>query len=89
MISNEYFGHRAKYDKRTKNNIRRAGFVGSTNHRELINDSDENRFLILTLNGRMDYEVLNKIDMIQFCAEVRQEVIDKGTGCLYNEDDLF
>ncbi len=88
LISNESFGHRAKYDKRTKNNIRRAGFVGSTNHRELINDSDENRFLILTLNGRMDYEVLNKIDMIQFWAEVRQEVIDKGTGCLYNEDDL-
>lgn len=88
LISNESFGHRTKYDKRTKNNIRRAGFVGSTNHRELINDSDENRFLILTLNGRMDYEVINDIDMMQFWAEIRHQVIEDGLDCLYNENDL-
>ena len=88
LISSETFGHRRKYDRLSKGLTRRAGFVGSTNHKELINDSDENRFLILTLNGRMDYDTLNDIDMMQFWAEIRQEVIAKGTECLYNEDDL-
>ena len=88
LISSETFGHRRKYDRLSKGLIRRAGFVGSTNHKELINDNDENRFLILTLNGRMNYDLLNEIDMMQFWGEIRQEVMAKGSECLYNEDDL-
>ena len=44
---------------------------GSTNHKDLLRNKDENRYLIFESNGVMDFELLNSIDFIQFWSQIR------------------
>lgn len=49
----------------------RGVLCGSTNHRDLIRNKDENRYLIFESNGVMDFELLNSIDFIQLWSQIR------------------
>ena len=49
----------------------RGVLCGSTNHRDLIRNKDENRYLIFESNGVMDFELINSIDFIQLWSQIR------------------
>ena len=49
----------------------RGVLCGSTNHRDLLRNKDENRYLIFESNGVMNFELLNSIDFIQFWSQIR------------------
>ena len=49
----------------------RGVLCGSTNHRELVRNKDENRYLIFESNGVMDFDLLNSIDFIQLWSQIR------------------
>ena len=49
----------------------RGVLCGSTNHKDLLRNKDENRYLIFESNGVMDFELLNSIDFIQLWSQIR------------------
>jgi len=88
LISEEVYSQRKKYDKNSQIFERRCAFVGSTNHMEILNDKDETRFLIYTVKGKMDFEVLNSIDMLQLWSQIRYDATYLGKEALFNTEDL-
>jgi hypothetical protein len=88
LISEDSYSQRKKYDRNSKAFKRRCAFAGSTNHEEIMNDNDENRYLIVSVEGLMDFELFKKLDMLQFWAQVRHDLITKGEDCSYNSKDL-
>ena len=88
LISEEVYSQRKKYDRNSQIFERRCAFVGSTNHKEIMNDKDETRFLIYTVKGEMDFEALNSIDMLQLWSQIRHDALYLGFEALFNTKDL-
>jgi hypothetical protein len=88
LISEEVYSQRKKYDRNSQIFERRCAFVGSTNHKEIMNDKDETRFLIYTVKGEMDFEALNSIDMLQLWSQIRHDALYLGVEALFNTKDL-
>ena len=88
LISEEVYSQRKKYDRNSQIFERRCAFVGSTNHKEIMNDKDETRFLIYTVKGEMDFEALNSIDMLQLWSQIRHDATYLGKDALFNTKDL-
>lgn len=88
LISEEVYSQRKKYDRNSQIFERRCAFVGSTNHKEIMNDKDETRFLIYTVKGEMDFEALNSIDMLQLWSQIRHDALYLGADALFNTKDL-
>lgn len=88
LISEEVYSQRKKYDRNSQIFERRCAFVGSTNHKEIMNDKDETRFLIYTVKGEMDFEALNSIDMLQLWSQIKHDALYLGTDALFNTKDL-
>lgn len=49
----------------------RGVLCGSTNHKDLLRNKDENRYLIFESEGVMYFELLNSIDFIQLWSQIR------------------
>ena len=49
----------------------RGVLCGSTNHKDLLRNKDENRYLIFESNDVMDFELLNSINFIQLWSQIR------------------
>lgn len=88
LISSKEISVRLLYQNISQTIPRRASFCGSSNHRELIKDSTENRFLIFELAGVMNFDLFNSIDKFQFWAQIRNIVIQEQEKVHFNLEDL-
>lgn len=71
IISKNSSDGRVLYSDHIKSREWRGVLCGSTNHRELVRNKDENRYLIFESNGVMDFDLLNSIDFIQLWSQIR------------------
>ena len=71
IISKNSSDGRVLYSDHIKSRDWRGVLCGSTNHRELVRNKDENRYLIFESNGVMNFELLNSIDFIQLWSQIR------------------
>jgi hypothetical protein len=59
------------YTELNVTSLNRASFAGTTNHRELLRDKEENRYMIFEVAERMNFESLNNIKYIQLWSQIR------------------
>ena len=71
IISKNSGQSRKLYTDAIKEKEFRGTFCGSTNHRELVRNKNENRYLIFECLDVMDFELLNSIDMVQLWSQIR------------------
>lgn len=71
IISKNTGQNRKLYTDAIKEKEFRGTFCGSTNHRELVRNKDENRYLIFECVDVMNFELLNSIDMLQLWSQIR------------------
>lgn len=88
IISQEDFSKRALYKDTNQNLKRRATFAGTTNYNELLRNENENRYMLFTIKERMNFELLNNIDIMQLWAQIRDEVIQRKEECMIGINDL-
>ena len=88
IISQEDFSKRALYKDTNQNMKRRATFAGTTNYSELLRNENENRYMLFTIEKRMDFDLLNSIDIMQLWSQIRDEVILKKQESMITVDDL-
>lgn len=75
----------------TETNVHReffATFCGSTNHRELIKERAETRFLIFAVKEKMDFEAINNIDYMQLWSQVRHLCLKGSPKNFIGPDEL-
>jgi hypothetical protein len=87
IISEDTYSQRKKYSRNSKTYKRRSAFTGTTNHEEIMNDNDENRYLIINIAGFMDFKLFESLDMLQFWAQVRNNILKLGKDSLLNNED--
>ena len=66
----------------------RGVLCGSTNHRDLLRNKDENRYLIFESNGVMNFELLNSIDFIQFWSQIRHLCLKENELLVFDSSYL-
>jgi predicted P-loop ATPase len=88
IISQEDFSKRALYKDANQNLKRRATFAGTTNYNELLRNENENRYMLFTIEERMDFNLLNSIDIMQLWSQVREEIIEDNEHSLLGVNDL-
>ena len=88
IISSQVVSKRALYKDTNENLKRRCTFAGTTNYDELLRNDKENRYMIFTINEKMDFELLNSIDIMQLWCQIREEVIKYGEKVFFNSEDL-
>ena len=88
IISNDSLSTRALYSNTIKNVKRRAAICGSTNHGEILRQDDENRYLVMEIEGVMDFDLLNSIDYMQLWAQARAMFLANKRDSLFNQSDL-
>ena len=88
IISNDSLSTRALYSNTIKNVKRRAAICGSTNHGEILRQDDENRYLVMEIEGVMDFDLLNSIDFMQLWAQARAMFLANKRDSLFNQSDL-
>jgi len=88
LISKDTITNRALYSNSTENLTRRAAICGSTNHNEILRNDDENRYLIFSLYGKMNFESLNSINFIQLWRQVAEVFYENGSRSLFKNEDL-
>ncbi|MEN8858227.1 MAG: BT4734/BF3469 family protein [Flavobacteriaceae bacterium] len=71
IISKKNSDKRVLYTDNISNKEWRGVLCGSTNHKELIRNNDENRYLIFESNGVMNFDLINSIDYIQLWSQIR------------------
>jgi hypothetical protein len=67
---------------------RRAAICGSTNHGEILRKDDENRYLVMEIEGIMDFNAINSIDYLQLWVQARAEFFSDTKGSVFNNNDL-
>ena len=75
----------------TETNVHRefyATFCGSTNHRELIKEKAETRFLIFGVKEKMDFEAINNTDYMQLWSQVRHLCLKENPKNFIGPDEL-
>ena len=88
IISQQVVSKRALYKDTNENLKRRSTFAGTTNYNGLLRNDKENRYMIFTITEKMDFELLNSLDIIQLWCQVRQEVIKYKEKMFFNSEDL-
>jgi len=88
IISQEDFSKRALYKDTNQNLKRRATFAGTTNYKELLRNENENRYMPFTIAERMDFDLLNSLDIMQVWSQIRDEVIRFKDKSMIHVDDL-
>ena len=88
IISQEDFSKRALYKDTNQNLKRRATFAGTTNYKELLRNENENRYMLFTIAERMDFDLLNSLDIMQVWSQIRDEVIKFKDKSMIRVDDL-
>ena len=88
IISQEDFSKRALYKDTNQNLKRRATFAGTTNYKELLRNENENRYMLFTIAERMDFDLLNSLDIMQIWSQIRDEVIRFKDKSMIRVDDL-
>ena len=88
IISQEDFSKRALYKDTNQNLKRRATFAGTTNYKELLRNENENRYMLFTITERMDFDLLNSLDIMQLWSQIRDEVIRFKDKSMIHADDL-
>ena len=88
IISQEDFSKRALYKDTNQNLKRRATFAGTTNYKELLRNENENRYMLFTIAERMDFDLLNSLDIMQVWSQIRDEVIRFKDKSMIRVDDL-
>ena len=88
IISNDSIATRGLFKDHTKNIKRRAAICGSTNHGEILRQDDENRYLVMEIEGVMDFDLLNSIDFMQLWAQARAMFLANKRDSLFNQSDL-
>ena len=71
IISQTHTNRRRMYTELNVTSLNRASFAGTTNHRELLRDKEENRYMIFEVAERMNFESLNNIKYIQLWSQIR------------------
>ena len=88
IISQQVVSKRALYKDTNENLKRRSTFAGTTNYNGLLRNAKENRYMIFTITEKMDFELLNSIDIMQLWCQVREEVIKYREKVFFNSEDL-
>ena len=88
IISQQVVSKRALYKDTNENLKRRSTFAGTTNYNGLLRNDKENRYMIFTITEKMDFELLNSIDILQLWCQVRDEIIKYGEKMFFNTEDL-
>jgi len=88
IISQEDFSKRALYKDTNQNLKRRSTFAGTTNYKELLRNENENRYMLFTIAERMDFDLLNSLDIMQVWSQIRDEVIRFKDKSMIHVDDL-
>jgi len=88
IISQQEFSKRALYKDTNENLKRRSTFAGTSNYNELLRNENENRYMVFTITEKMDFELLNSIDIMQLWCQIREEVIKLKYGALFSSKDL-
>ena len=88
IISSQVVSKRTLYKDTNENLKRRSTFAGTTNYNELLRNAKENRYMIFTIVEKMDFELLNSIDIMQLWCQVREEVIKYKEKVFFSIEDL-
>ena len=88
IISQQVVSKRALYKDTNENLKRRSTFAGTTNYNGLLRNAKENRYMIFTITEKMDFELLNSLDIMQLWCQVREEVIKYREKVFFNSEDL-
>ena len=88
IISQQVVSKRALYKDTNENLKRRSTFAGTTNYNGLLRNDKENRYMIFTITEKMDFELLNSINIMQLWCQVREEVIKYKEKVFFNTEDL-
>ena len=88
IISQQVVSKRALYKDTNENLKRRSTFAGTTNYNGLLRNAKENRYMIFTITEKMDFELLNSLDILQLWCQVREEVIKYREKVFFNSEDL-
>jgi hypothetical protein len=88
IITQKSASIREMYSQANKVKNRTAGIAGTTNNLTLLRDKTENRYMVFTLKGKMDFSLLNSIDIVQLWAQIREEAIQSGEDCKFSFDEL-
>ena len=88
IISQEDFSKRALYKDTNQNLKRRSTFAGTTNYNELLRNENENRYMVFTITERMDFDMLNSLDIMQLWSQIRDQVIKFKHKSMIHADDL-
>lgn len=88
IISSQVVSKRTLYKDTNENLKRRSTFAGTTNYNELLRNAKENRYMIFTIVEKMDFELLNSINIMQLWCQVREEVIKYKEKVFFSIEDL-
>ena len=88
IISSQVVSKRPLYKDTNENLKRRCTFAGTTNYDGLLRNDKENRYMIFTITEKMDFELLNSIDIMQLWCQVREEVIKHKEKVFFGSEDL-
>jgi hypothetical protein len=88
IISQQVVSKRALYKDTNENLKRRSTFAGTTNYNGLLRNDKENRYMIFTITEKMDFELLNSINIMQLWCQVREEVIKNKEKVFFSYEDL-
>jgi|CoawatStandDraft_6_1074263.scaffolds.fasta_scaffold39257_1 predicted P-loop ATPase len=88
IISSQEVSKRTLYKDTNENLKRRSTFAGTTNYNELLRNDKENRYMVFTVTEKMDFELLNSIDIMQLWCQIRQEVIKHKDKAFFSSKDL-
>lgn len=88
IISQEDFSKRALYKDTNQNLKRRSTFAGTTNYMDLLRNENENRYMIFKIKERMDFDLLNSLDIMQLWSQIRNDVIKFKQKSMIQIDDL-
>jgi predicted P-loop ATPase len=88
IISRNSSDNRKLHTEINVNREYNATFCGSTNHRELIKEKAETRFLIFEVKERMNFEAINNTDYIQLWSQVRHMCLKENPKNFIGPDEL-
>jgi predicted P-loop ATPase len=88
IVTQKESSNRVLYTDTNRVKRRTVGIVGTTNNPTLLRDKTENRYMVFTLKERMDFDLLNSIDLIQLWSQIREEAIESGENCKFSSEEL-
>lgn len=88
IISKNNSDARVLYSDYLKSGEWRGVLCGSTNHKDLIRNKDENRYMIFEHAGLMDFDLINSIDYIQLWSQIRHMCLKENDLMIFDSNYL-